>query len=122
MDALILLAHGARDPDWAAPLRRLQEVVGRQTDAEVHLAFLEFMLPTLPVAIDTAVERGASRISVLPVFLAQSGHVKRDLPEILAQAQSRHPQVSLDLYPALGEAPEVIAALAAAALRAHDGA
>ena len=64
-------------------------------------------------------EAGVSHIDVVPVFLAQSGHVKRDLPQILAEAGQRYPQLSIRLRHALGEAPEVIAAMATSVLRGH---
>ncbi|HQC73311.1 MAG TPA: cobalamin biosynthesis protein CbiX, partial [Candidatus Competibacteraceae bacterium] len=39
--ALILFAHGARDPEWANPMRRVQAVVRqRMSTVPVELAFL----------------------------------------------------------------------------------
>ena len=47
--ALILFAHGASDPEWANPMRRVQAAIRqRMTSVPVELAFLEFMTPTLP--------------------------------------------------------------------------
>ncbi|MEC5397885.1 sirohydrochlorin chelatase [Uliginosibacterium sp. H1] len=117
MASLILFAHGARDPEWARPLERLREaVLARRPDLDVRLAFLEFMAPTLPEAIDAAVAAGAHEVDVAPVFLAQGGHVKRDLPAMLADAAARHPAVKLAVHPSLGEAQSVVEALAQAAL------
>ena len=46
--ALILFAHGARDPEWANPMRRIRAAVMQQAPAmRVELAFLEFMSPNL---------------------------------------------------------------------------
>lgn len=120
MRAIILFGHGARDPAWAAPLQRLRDVVREGApEVRVELAFLEFLPPSLGEALDQLAEAGVSQIDVVPVFLAQSGHVKRDLPQILAEAGQRHPQLSIRLRQALGEAPEVIAAMAASVLRGH---
>ena len=45
---LILLAHGARDPSWAAPFQAVAARVSeRAPDADVRLAFLELMAPNL---------------------------------------------------------------------------
>ena len=52
-NALILFAHGARDPNWALPAQRVAEETRRlRPDALVSVAFLELMTPTLatPVA------------------------------------------------------------------------
>lgn len=113
IEALILFGHGARDPAWAQPLERLREAVLRGLpQADVRLAFLEFMTPTLTEAIDDAVAAGARRIVVVPVFLAQGGHVRRDVPAVLEAALARHPGLKLRLCGALGEAQEVIDAMA----------
>jgi sirohydrochlorin cobaltochelatase len=109
---LILFGHGARDPEWARPMERLGEAVRARTAHDVRLAYLEFMTPTLAECIDAAVGGGAQHIVVIPVFLAQGGHVRRDVPRILADAQARHPAVSFQLRPALGEAQIVIDAMA----------
>lgn len=113
MRAIILFAHGARDPDWARPLEHLCKVVsGRAPDIDVRLAFLEFMSPSLAQAIDEAVGAGAERVDVVPVFLAQGGHVRRDVPLLLQAAQARHPALQISLREALGESPAVIEAMA----------
>jgi sirohydrochlorin cobaltochelatase len=113
LESIILFAHGARDPAWAGPLERLQAAVRLQApDLDVRLAFLELMQPTLPEAIDAAVLDGARQISVVPVFLAQGGHVKREVPVLMQTARDRHPGVKITLQEALGETQRVIDAMA----------
>lgn len=117
--ALILFAHGARDPAWAGPMIRLGEALrARAPQAQVRLAFLEFMTPGLAEAIDQAVAEGATRVEVVPVFLAQGGHVRRDVPVLLEAARQRHAGVTIHLQEALGESRDVIDAMAQAALGA----
>jgi sirohydrochlorin cobaltochelatase len=119
--ALILLAHGARDPAWADPVRRVQAALTASSPGlAVEVAFLEFMAPTLEEAAATLVKRGAGWISVVPVFLAQGGHVKRELPARLAALRERYPACELLLAPTAGEAPEVVAAIAAHAAAQAD--
>ncbi len=115
--ALILFAHGARDPEWATPIRRVRAAI-EATDSSilVELAFLEFMSPGLAGAADVLVECGATEIVILPMFIAQGGHLKREVPEMLAALQAAHPAVRFKLASAIGEAPAVIAAMATAAL------
>ncbi|MEN3112505.1 sirohydrochlorin chelatase [Uliginosibacterium paludis] len=117
-EALILFAHGARDPSWAGPLERLRDrVAARAPASQVGVAFLEFMAPSLPEAIDAAVASGATRIEIVPVFLAQGGHVRRDVPVMLEAAAIRHPQADIRLQPVLGEAQAVLDAMADVVLR-----
>ncbi len=115
--ALILFAHGARDPEWAKPLQRVQAaILARQTAACVELAFLEFMTPTLAECVSTLAGRGVAKIVVVPMFIAQGGHLKRDLPELLNALRLRYPQLELQLAAAIGEDAGVIEAMALAAL------
>lgn len=111
--AVILFGHGARDPDWAKPMRRAREMVQtRAPDLLVELAFLEFMTPSLADAIDSVVADGASRITVIPMFLAQGGHLKKDVPLLVAEARHRHPACEIRQALAVGEMDGVIAAMA----------
>ena len=92
--ALILFAHGARDPEWANPMRRVQAAVqARQPGVPVELAFLEFMAPTLSESIAGLLAGGVRKIVVMPMFIARGGHLKRDLPEMLAALRVAHPDV-----------------------------
>ena len=116
--ALILFAHGARDPEWAGPLRRVQAAIRQQADnIPVELAFLEFMAPTLADCAATLVAAGATNILVVPMFIAQGGHLKRDVPEMLARLRSTHPEAQFSLAGAIGENETVIRAMADATLK-----
>lgn len=115
--ALILFAHGARDPEWANPMRRVQAAVrSRQPDVPIELAFLEFMTPTLPECIAGLLADGVGKIVVMPMFIARGGHLKRDVPEMLAALRCEHPDVEFVLGDAIGEHETVVQAMAAAAL------
>lgn len=112
--ALILIAHGARDPDWALPLRRVHEAVqALQPDQRVELAFLDFMKPDLLECAQSLISEGFSQIVVVPLFFAQGGHLKNDIPKILDELRAQNPQASFDLSGPVGEADSVIRAMAA---------
>ena len=117
--AIILFAHGARDPEWANPLRRIQaDVRERMAEVPVELAFLEFIAPSLPESTAQLVARGARKIVVLPMFIAQGGHLKREVPEMLEALRSTYPDVQFSLGAAIGENEIVVQAMASAALQA----
>lgn len=110
---LILFGHGARDPQWAEPMRRVAALIGQAYPAlPVELAFLEFLTPTLPEAIGS-LTRSCGRIAVVPMFIAQAGHLKRDVPLLLEQARSHHPGLSIELAAPVGESDAVLVAIAA---------
>jgi len=110
---VILFGHGARDPAWAGPMQRMSERMREmEPELEVALAFLELMSPSLAEAAEALIAGGCRRLVVVPVFLAQGGHLKRDLPALLAEIAARHPQVEFRLEQAVGEAEPVVAAIA----------
>lgn len=112
--ALVLFAHGARDPRWAQPFLKMQAIAqARMPDAVVELAFLELMEPRLPAVVSQLVERGCTEISVVPVFLGQGGHVLRDLPPMIESLRAQFPSLVLRVSDAVGESPEVLEAISA---------
>ena len=115
--ALILFAHGARDPEWANPMRRVQAAIRqRLISVPVELAFLEFMTPTLPDCASQLIAQGARKIVVLPMFIARGGHLKKETPEMMDLLRSTYPGVEFSLGGAIGEHEIVVQAMAAAAL------
>ncbi len=113
MNAIILFAHGSRDPAWFAPFEMLRERVLTHTQGQpVRLAYLEFAGPTLQQAIAQAVSEGALAVRVVPVFLAAGAHVRQDLPVLVQEARLAHPNVVIELMPPVGEQAVVLDAIA----------
>ena len=113
MRGIVLFAHGARDPEWARPFEAIRERVrASRPEYPIELAYLELMSPTLEEAIASLANQGASAITVFPLFMAQGGHLKQDLPRILEAIRAGYPHVPISLECALGEAPEVHEAIA----------
>jgi sirohydrochlorin cobaltochelatase len=81
------------------------------------LAYLEFMAPDLGTAIDAHVARGHRAVRVVPLFLGPGGHLRSDVPALVARASAAHPGIDIVLAPAAGEDEQVIAALAGYCLR-----
>ncbi|WP_034348488.1 sirohydrochlorin chelatase [Noviherbaspirillum massiliense] len=111
--AMILFAHGARDPRWATPFRRLQQIVQAQApDVPIELAFLEMMPPELASVVLQLQQAGCDDIMIVPVFFGQGGHVLRDLPLMISQLQKQYPGLNIRAAEAVGESPDVLNAIA----------
>ncbi len=107
---VVLLAHGSRDPEWSRPFERIAASVEKKLPAvAVALAYLEHG-PSLAEAIAMLVAKGAGAIRVVPVFLGTGGHVKDDIPKLVAAA---NPAVKVLIDPPIGEQPQIIEAIAA---------
>ena len=118
---LLLFAHGARDPRWAEPFEAVaHRVRGLDATVLVQLAFLEFMTPSLIDAGAALAAAGCGRIDVVPLFLGAGGHVRKDLPALLAELAAAHPAVQWQLQGAIGARDSVIEAMARAAVELAD--
>ena len=111
-DAVILFAHGSRDPEWAVPFEKIKAIVqGQRPHIAVELAFLEIMQPTLLALVDRLHEQGITHVTIAPLFLAPGAHVSRDLPQLVQQARKMYPSMTLRFLPSLGEASEMLEAM-----------
>jgi sirohydrochlorin cobaltochelatase len=115
--AILLLAHGARDPRWAAPFEAMAERIAvLDPGRAVRLSYLDFIEPDLPTAAAQLVREGFHRIDIVPLFLGSGGHVRNDVPRLLGELQVQHPSVQWTQHPAIGELSEVIDSMARAVL------
>jgi sirohydrochlorin cobaltochelatase len=116
-NAILLFAHGARDPRWALPFEAVAARVREQAPGvQVRLSFLEFMTPNLTDAGAELAQTGCTHVAIVPLFLGSGGHVRKDLPVLIEQLAAAHPQIQWTLQPTVGETQAVIDAMAAAAL------
>ena len=114
---LILFAHGARDPRWAAPFESVaQQIRQQQPQLLLRLAYLELMVPSLQDAGAELCAAGCRQVDVLPMFLGTGGHLRKDLPPMIERLREVHPSVRWRLHEAVGEQPLVREAMAATAL------
>ena len=116
--AVVLFAHGSRDPSWRAPMDAVAaRIRQRRPDVPVTCAFLELEQPDLATAFDSLVAQGATRVLVVPMFLGVGKHARDDLPKLLMAARSRHPGLQVESSAAVGERSEVLDLLATLALQ-----
>ena len=76
------------------------------------LAFLELMQPRLHECVAQLVQAGHERIIIAPMFLAQGGHLKEDLPRLIGDLNACHSSVEISVLPAIGEVHNLLEAIA----------
>ena len=119
--ALILFAHGSRDPKWAEPFKAIQNLIRAQVpDALVELAFLELMQPGIQECLSNLVKQGVKRVSIVPIFLAAGRHLREDLPALIAPIRQQFPDLEINVSAPIGEIPEFQAEIAKLALAQAD--
>jgi sirohydrochlorin ferrochelatase len=124
--ALLLIAHGSREPAANADLHRLaDELRATSRYAAVVAAFLELAEPDIDGGAQKCVEAGASRVVLVPYFLSAGVHVRRDLAAARERLSERFPHVEFRLAEPLGPHPlltEIVVQRAASAAPSPGGA
>lgn len=117
--ALLLIAHGSRNPEANADLLQLAEAVRRRGTYElVETAFLELAEPTIEQATQQCIAQGMQRVILLPYFLSAGVHVREDLRRHCDELAGRFPGNRFVLAEPLGPHPllvEIVMTRAAAA-------
>lgn len=116
--AIVLIAHGSPDPDWAAPLHAVVAAM-RDTEPNTMVALALLTEPdSLGLALEAMKAAGHTRVELVSALLSGGGrHLKRDIPAWVEDEQEKHPELTLELRPgAIGADPSVIGVLAQIAL------
>jgi sirohydrochlorin cobaltochelatase len=111
--AVVLFAHGSRDPLWHKPMEAVAETLASaEPDLAVRCAYLEISQPDLATACVELADLGIQRITVVPMFLGVGRHAREDLPSLVKELREKLPSVDFELRPAVGEDPRLIQLLA----------
>jgi len=102
-EALLLLAHGSRDPKVAWDLEALRRAVeNRLAPLLVTVGNFELAVPSLEQAVEELLADEVVAITIVPYFLHLGRHVRLDVPTRVAELASRHPEVSFRLAEHIG--------------------
>ncbi|MHC5008941.1 MAG: sirohydrochlorin chelatase [Planctomycetota bacterium] len=103
---VIFIAHGSRDPHWRASVEAVIESLRADLGRDrVGLAYMDCTPPTLMDVASEAVGAGATGIRVVPLFLADQGHVDRDIRPMVEQLREAFGHVDVKLQTAVGMHP-----------------
>jgi sirohydrochlorin ferrochelatase len=106
--ALLLIAHGTRDPAGATEMATLCDHLRDRLDGPVGAAWLEdFAEPDAVTEAGRLLDAGAEAIVTLPLLNFGAMHAKTDVPGEVVAVRARFPEVPvthgrvLDIHPAL---------------------
>lgn len=106
MQAIVLIGHGSLRSASGASMIRIAARLHEQGIAPlVEASFLNYSRPTLAEVVEKCVRQGATQIVVQPYFLIAGAYVLNDLPPVIAEVASRHPDVSFHLANPFGAHP-----------------
>lgn len=114
-DAVLLLAHGSRDPRASCVVDELVAAVAEHTGREVRVAHLDFTAPTPDVVLRQLANDGFSAVRVVPLLFTPGYHLTHDVPRAIA-ASGVAERVTVTVAPALLSDDRVVRSLLLRAL------
>jgi len=112
---LIIVDHGSRRDAANAMLHRIVDGYKGRGASEIEIveaAHMELAEPSIEVAFDRCVQRGATRIICHPFFLSMGRHVQEDIPALMEAAAKKHREAGLsidyDITPPLGVQDSIV--------------
>ena len=116
--AVILLAHGSRDPQWRSSIEAVAARARSQSPGLlVDCAYMELCAPSLAQCAEALIGQGARSINIVPMFLGMGMHTRQDLPRLAGELQGSQLQTRITLAPVIGEVPDMVDLMARIATR-----
>ncbi len=112
MKAILYIGHGTRSKKGAEEaITFIKRVMGRIDVPIQEISFLELTEPLIEEGFKRCVERGATEITVVPLFLLAAGHIKQDIPRALSTLATKYPHICLHVKDPIGVQGEILDAL-----------
>lgn len=103
MKSILYIGHGTRSQKGSEEVRNfIQRVMGKINIPIQEISFLELTQPLIVEGFEKCVSRGATQITVIPLFLLAAGHIKKDIPQTIASLQARYPDVVVEVKEPFG--------------------
>jgi len=113
MKAILYVGHGTRSKQASEEVKEfIQRVIGKINIPIQEISFLELTQPLIEEGFAKCVHRGATQITVIPLFLLAAGHIKQDIPQTIASLQARYPDVEVEVKEPFGVHKAVLDAMA----------
>lgn len=113
MKAILYIGHGTRSKKGAEEAKAfIQRVIERIDIPIQEISFLELAEPLIEEGFKRCVERGATEITVVPLFLLAAGHIKQDIPRELSRLATKYPHIQVDVSDPFGVQGVILDAVA----------
>lgn len=104
--AILIVSHGSRSSDAIEEFNSVVNLVRLSGEFSiVKGAHMEISQPDIPSAVKDIAEAGSDEIIVVPYFLFQGNHIKKDIPEILNGLRAIYPNINIKLSNPIGFEP-----------------
>jgi len=106
--AVIILGHGSRNGGADDAVRRIVAEVRKRGGYEiVEHAFLQYVPPSPPEALENCIRQHAEKIVIVPFFMQPGAHVTKDIPAFVGKARKQHPNIEIMVTDFAGSHPRM---------------
>lgn len=113
MKAILYIGHGTRSRKGANEAKSFINRVMDGIDVPIQeISFLELTEPCIEEGFQRCVEKGATEIIVVPLFLLAAGHIKEDIPLALSSLKEIYPNVQVNVRNPFGVQEIILDAIA----------
>lgn len=107
--AILYIGHGTRSKEGAEEAQSFIHRVMERISVEIQeISFLELTKPSIEEGFLRCVNRGATEIIVVPLFLLAAGHIKEDIPQALASLCQMYPTIQVKIRDPFGVQGEIL--------------
>ncbi|MBN2041900.1 MAG: CbiX/SirB N-terminal domain-containing protein [Spirochaetes bacterium] len=104
--ALLVLGHGSRSKDAIDVFDKIVKRIQEKGDYElVRGAHMELARPDIPEAVSEIAGLGANRVIMVPYFLYEGIHIKKDIPEIIEELKAKYKDIEFIFARPIGFEP-----------------
>ncbi|MCL6570518.1 MAG: sirohydrochlorin chelatase [Bacillus sp. (in: Bacteria)] len=113
MKAILYIGHGTRSKKGAEEAVSFIKRVMARIDVPIQeISFLELTNPGIEEGFRQCVERGATEITVIPLFLLAAGHIKKDIPHALVSIREKYPTIQVHVIEPFGVQGKILNGIA----------
>ncbi len=94
LKSILFIAHGSKKENTNEEIQQfIKELNDRFEPIRIELSYLEFTLPLIQEGIQNCVEKGSTKIIIMPLLLSEAVHVKEDIPREIQMAKIKYPNI-----------------------------
>ncbi len=98
--AYLFIAHGSREKAALDGFDSFLSVVRKSLKSYPVLgAYLTLNEPSIAGAVESAMKQGIDDYVIVPLFFFEGAHMKKDIPQILAELKLKHPLLNFQVMP-----------------------
>ncbi len=103
MKGVLILAHGSRVESTKNTINAVVDMVRETiTDRPIEIAYMEFCEENIEHGIGALAKQGVTEIKVVPYFLFEGVHIRKDIPEEIDGILKKYPGVTVEMGQTLG--------------------